>query len=89
MGRFDNYFDADMAAEIWEAAPRAPAQTLTSPRFEAGSIVRVFFFADTTPVVHPMHAEGILVANVIDLLMKAITTSLQSEEKDAAECRGP
>ena len=65
---FDNYFDADMAAEIREAAqvvaPPAPAQTFTSPRFELGSIVRVL--ADTTPGVHPMHAEGILVAKVLD-----------------------
>ena len=39
------YFDADMAAEIWEAAEivAAPEPTpiLTSPRFELGSIVRV------------------------------------------------
>ena len=41
-----------------------PAQTLTSPRFEPGSIVRVV--ADRTPGVHPMHAEGILVAKVLD-----------------------
>ena len=47
------YFDADMAAEIWEAA-----------EVVAGSIVRVL--ADTTPGVHPMHAEGILVAKVLD-----------------------
>ena len=65
---FDNYFDADMAAEIWEAAqvvaPPEPAPTLTSPRFEPGSIVRVL--ADRTPGIHPMHAEGILVAKVLD-----------------------
>ena len=65
---FDNYFDADMAAEIWEAAqvvaPPEPAQILITPRFELGSIVRVL--ADTTPGVDPRHAEGILVAKVLD-----------------------
>ena len=65
---FENYFDADMAAAIWEAAEvdAAPEPTpiLTSPRFELGSIVRVL--ADTTPGVDPMHAEGILVAKVLD-----------------------
>ena len=45
-------------------APPEPAQTLTSARFEPGSIVRAL--VDTAPGVHPMHAEGILVANVID-----------------------
>ena len=58
----------DLAAAIWEAAEvdAAPELTpiLTSPRFEPGSIVRVL--ADTTPGVHPMHAEGILVAKVLD-----------------------
>ena len=34
------------------------------PRFELGSIVRVL--ADTTPGVDPRHAEGILVAKVLD-----------------------
>ena len=62
------YFNADMAAEIWEAAEvdavPEPTPILTSPRFELGSIVRVI--ADTTPGVHPMHAEGILVAKVLD-----------------------
>ena len=65
---FESYFDADIAAAIWEAAEvdAAPEPTpiLTSPRFELGSIVRVL--ADTTPGVHPMHAEGILVAKVLD-----------------------
>ena len=64
----DYYFDVDLAAAIWEAAEvdAAPELTpiLTSPRFEPGSIVRVL--ADTTPGVHPMHAEGILVAKVLD-----------------------
>ena len=58
------YFDADMAAEIWEAAEVVAAPEPISPRFEPGSIVRVL--ADTTPGVHPMHAEGILVAKVLD-----------------------
>ena len=58
------YFDTDMAAEIWEAAEVAAAPEPISPRFEPGSIVRVL--ADTTPGVHPMHAEGILVAKVLD-----------------------
>ena len=39
---FENYFDADMAAEIWEAAqvvaPPEPAQTLTSPSFRLSSL---------------------------------------------------
>ena len=65
---FESYFDADIAAAIWEAAEvdAAPEPTpiLTSPRFEPGSIVRVL--ADTTPGVHPKHAEGILVAKVLD-----------------------
>ena len=66
---FENYyFDADIAAAIWEAAAvdAAPEPTpiLTSPRFELGSFVRVL--ADTTPGVHPMHAEGILAAKVLD-----------------------
>ena len=63
---FDSYFDADIAAAIWEAAEvdAAPTPILTSPRFEPGSIVRVL--ADTTPGVHPRHAEGILVAKVLD-----------------------
>ena len=58
------YFDADMAAEIWEAAEVVAAPEPISPRFEPGSIVRVL--ADTTPGVHPKHAEGILVAKVLD-----------------------
>ena len=58
------YFDADMAAEIWEAAEVVAALEPISPRFEPGSIVRVL--ADTTPGVHPMHAEGILVTKVLD-----------------------
>ena len=65
---FESYFDADIAAAIWEAAEvdatPEPTEILTSPRFEPGSIVRVL--ADTTPGVHPMHAEGILVATVLD-----------------------
>ena len=65
---FENYFDADIAAAIWEAAvvDAAPEPTpiLISPRFELGSIVRDL--ADTTPGVHPMHAEGILVAKNLD-----------------------
>ena len=62
------YFDADMAAEIWDAAQVNASldlvKNLTTPRFELGSIVRVL--ADATPGVHPMHAEGILVAKVLD-----------------------
>ena len=67
---FENfYFDAKLAAEIWEAvqvvAPPEPTPESISPRFELGSIVRVL--ADTTPGgVHPMHAEGILVAKIFD-----------------------
>ncbi len=65
---FENYFDADIAAAIWEAAEvdAAPEPTpiLTSTRFELGSIVRVL--ADTKPGVDLMHAEGILVAKVLD-----------------------
>ena len=65
---FESYFDADIAAAIWEAAEidAAPKPTpiLISPRFELGSVVRVL--ADTTPGVRPMHAEGILVAKVLD-----------------------
>jgi hypothetical protein len=65
---FESYFDSDIASAIWEAAEvvAAPEPTLilASPRFEHGSIVRVL--ADTTPGVHPMHAEGILVAKVLD-----------------------
>ena len=65
---FENYFDADIAAAIWEAAEvdAAPEPTpiLISPRFELGSIVR--FLEDTTHGVHPMHAEGILVAKIFD-----------------------
>ena len=64
----DYYDNADIAAELWETAqdvaPYEPAQTLASPRFEPGSIVRVV--ADRTPCVHPMDAEGILVAKVLD-----------------------
>ena len=45
---FDSYyFDADMAAEIWEAAEVVAAPEPISPRFEPASIVRVL--ADTTP----------------------------------------
>ena len=55
-------------AAIWEAAEvdaaPEPTPSLTSPRFELGSIVRVI--ADTTPGVDPRHAEGILVAKVLD-----------------------
>ena len=65
---FESFFDPDIAAAIWEAAEvdAAPEPTpiLTSPRFELGSVVRVL--ADTTPGVHPMHAEGILVTKVLD-----------------------
>ena len=66
---FENfYFDAKLAAEIWEAAqvvaPPEPTPESISPRFELGSIVRVL--ADTTPGVDPRHAEGILVAKVLD-----------------------
>ena len=42
---FENYFDADMAAVIWEAAEVVAAPEPISPRFEPGSIVRVL--ADT------------------------------------------
>ena len=35
------YFDADMAAEIWEAAEVVAALEPISPRFEPGSIVRM------------------------------------------------
>ena len=53
---------------MWEgvhvAVPPEPAQTSTSPRFKLGSVVLVL--ADTTPGVHPMHAEGVLVAKVLD-----------------------
>ena len=42
---FENYFDADIAAAIWEAAEvdaaPEPTSILTSPRFELGSIERV------------------------------------------------
>ena len=42
---FGNYFDADIAAAIWEAAEvdaaPEPTSILTSPRFELGSIERV------------------------------------------------
>ena len=55
---FESYLDANIAA-----APE-PTPILTSPRFELGSIVRVL--ADTTPGVDPRHAEGILVAKVLD-----------------------
>ena len=66
---FLDYYDRnDIAAEMWEAAqgvaPPEPAQTFTSPRFEPGSIVRVL--VATPPGVRPMHAEGILVAKVLD-----------------------
>jgi hypothetical protein len=61
---FESYFDADIAAAIWEAAEVVAAPEPISPRFEPGSIVRVL--ADTTPGVHPKHAEGILVAKVLD-----------------------
>jgi hypothetical protein len=65
---FESNLDADISAAIWEAAEvvAAPEPTpiLTSPRFEPGSIVRVL--ADTTPGVDPRHAEGILVAKVLD-----------------------
>ena len=65
---FEGYFDADIAAAIWEAAEvdtaPEPTQILISPRFELGSIVRVL--ADTTPGVDPRHAEGILAAKVLD-----------------------
>ncbi len=60
----DYYFDVDLAAEIWAAAQVAVAPDPISPRFELGSIVRVL--ADTTHGVHPMHAERILVAKVLD-----------------------
>ena len=52
------------SGKLQVVAPPEPAQTLTSPRFEPGSIVRVL--ADRTPGIHPMHAEGILVAKVLD-----------------------
>ena len=65
---FENNFDADIAAAIWEAAEvdvaPEPTPILISPRFELGSIVR--FFEDPTHGVHPMHAKGILVAKVLD-----------------------
>ena len=60
----DYYFDVDLAAEIWAAAQVAVAPVPNFPRFEPGSIVRVL--ADRTPGIHPMHAEGILVAKVLD-----------------------
>ena len=65
---FESYFDADIAAAIWEAAevdaaPK-PTQILISPRFELGSIVR--FLEDTRHGVHPRHAEGFLVAKISD-----------------------
>ena len=41
------YFNADMSAEIWEAAEVVAAPEPISPRFEPASIVRVL--ADTTP----------------------------------------
>lgn len=65
---FESYFDADIAVAIWEAAEvdAAPEPTpiLISHCFELGSIVR--FLDDTTHGVHPMHAEGILVAKIFD-----------------------
>ena len=60
----DYYFGVDIAAEIWAAAQDAVYPEPASPRFEQGSIVRVL--ADTTPGVDPRHAEGILVAKVLD-----------------------
>ena len=69
---FENYFDADMAAAIWEAAEvdAAPEPTpiLISPRFELGSIVRVL--ADTTPVCIPgTLRESLWRRSLISLLM--------------------
>ena len=58
----DYYDDVDVAAAIWDTAQVVVAPE--TPRFEPGSIVRVH--PDTTPGVHPMHAEGILVATVLD-----------------------
>jgi hypothetical protein len=62
----DYYFDVDLAAEIWAAAKVAAAPASISPRFALGSIVRVL--ADTTPGFDPRHAEGILVAKVLDFV---------------------
>ena len=80
----DYYDNADIAAELWETAqdvaPYEPAQTLASPRFEPGSIVRVV--ADRTPGVHPMHAEGILVA-----LQKAKVIAPEVVKKKSVWCR--
>ena len=58
----DYYDDVDVAAAIWDTAQIVVAPE--TPRFEPGSIVRVH--PDTTPGVHPMHAEGILVAKVLE-----------------------
>ncbi len=53
---FENYFGADIAAAIWEAAEvdavPEPTPILISPRFELGSIVR--FLEDTTHGVNPI-----------------------------------
>ena len=62
------YFDADMAAEIWEAAEVVAAPEPISPRFEPGSIVRVL--ADTTPVCIPgTLRESLWRRSLISLLM--------------------
>ena len=63
------YFDAKLAAEIWEAAEVVAAPEPISPRFEPGSIVRVL--ADTTPVVSipSMLRESLWRRSLISLLM--------------------
>ena len=66
---FEYYYeDATVATEMWAAAQVVvapqPAPQPNSSSFVLGSIVRVL--ADTTPGVRPMHAEGILVAKVLD-----------------------
>ena len=68
------------SGKLQVVAPPEPAQTLTSPRFEPGSIVRVV--ADRTPGVHPMHAEGILVA-----LQKAKVIAPEVVKKKSVWCR--
>ena len=69
---FESYFDADIAAAIWEAvdvdAAPEPTPSLDSPRFELGSIVRVL--ADTTPVCIPgTLRESLWRRSLISLLM--------------------
>ena len=63
------YFDADMAAEIWEAAEVVAAPEPISPRFEPGSIVRVL--ADTRHLasIPSMLRESLWRRSLISLLM--------------------